>query len=166
MINVFVKEKFFLKPFSDYLTDSPELEDFFNEHEEYIELQDFIKEENLIDSLKHIERNINPPTIFDNKSVNIMSIHKSKGLQTDHVFILGLTEGVIPNDARGLDSLEAYRRLLFVGMSRSLKTLHLISTVGWEGKYVNKVDKSKFKYNYVKKLWYGKTSRFIEEIHT
>jgi len=146
------------------LVNRPDIEDFFNEHEEYLELKEFIDMGKLVESLKKIERKINPRKVFDPKSVNIMSIHKSKGLQADHVFILGLTEGVIPNETTGLDSIEAQRRLFFVGMSRSLKTLHLISTVAWKGKYVNKVDKKQFKFNYRKKLWLGKSSRFIEEI--
>jgi superfamily I DNA/RNA helicase len=93
-----------------------------------------------------------------------MSIHKSKGLQADYVFIIGLNEGVIPNDIRGIDTIEAQRRLLFVGMTRALKRLFMISTVEWEGKYVHKVDKSQFKYKCVKKLYYGKTSRFVGEM--
>lgn len=49
-------------------------------------------------------------------------------------------------------------------MSRALKALYLNSTVSWDGKYVNKVDKKQFKYRYQDKAWNGKTSRFIEEI--
>ena len=79
-------------------------------------------------------------------------------------FITGLNEGVIPNKVRGTDTIEAQRRLLFVGMTRALKRLYMISTVEWEGRFVNKVDKSQFVYNYWKKKYYGKTSRFVEEM--
>lgn len=157
-------DKYFPKPYSNYLTSSIPISDFFSQHSEFQEFKEHIDEEDVIDSLNSLERNINPILSFREDSVNIMSIHKSKGLQADYVFIIGLNEGVIPNDIRGIDTIEAQRRLLFVGMTITLKRLFMISTVEWEGKYVHKVDKSQFKYKYVKKLYYGKTSRFVGEM--
>lgn len=103
---------------------------------------------------------------FDNdpSKVKIMSIHKSKGLQADYVFIVGLVDGILPNGGRGIDSIEAQRRVFFVGMSRARKQLFLISTVYWDGKYVHKVDKSRFKYDYRKKAYKGQTSLFVREL--
>lgn len=103
---------------------------------------------------------------FDNdpSKVKIMSIHKSKGLQADYVFIVGLVDGILPNGGRGIDSIEAQRRVFFVGMSRAKKQLFLISTVYWNGKYVHKVDKSRFKYDYRKKAYKGQTSLFVREL--
>ncbi len=101
---------------------------------------------------------------FEQGKVNLMSIHKSKGLQADYVFITGLVSGILPNETKGIDTMEAQRRLLYVGMTRTLKSLHLISTVEWDGKDVHKVDISQFQYNFTKKKWRGKTSKFIEDI--
>ncbi|MEN9582492.1 MAG: hypothetical protein RL641_446 [Candidatus Parcubacteria bacterium] len=98
------------------------------------------------------------------KNVSIMSIHKSKGLGAEHVFIIGLVEGIIPNRARGNDTIESQRRLFYVGMTRAKKHLHLISSVNLEGKYVNKVNKEDFKFDVGTKTWKGKASRFIEEL--
>jgi superfamily I DNA/RNA helicase len=100
------------------------------------------------------------------KQVNIMSIHKSKGLGADHVFMIGLIEGIIPNVARGNDTIENQRRLFYVGMTRAKKNLHLISSINIEGKYVNTVNKNDFRFDIRSKLWKGKASRFIEEINT
>lgn len=99
------------------------------------------------------------------KQVNIMSIHKSKGLGADHVFMIGLIEGIIPNVAKGNDTIENQRRLFYVGMTRAKKNLHLISSINIEGKYVNTVNKNDFKFDVRSKLWKGKASRFIEEIN-
>lgn len=99
------------------------------------------------------------------KQVNIMSIHKSKGLGADHVFMVGLIEGIIPNRGKGNDSIESQRRLFYVGMTRSKKTLHLISSINIEGKYVNTVNKEDFQFDFRSRLWKGKSSRFIEEIN-
>ncbi|MDO8549841.1 MAG: 3'-5' exonuclease, partial [Ignavibacteria bacterium] len=132
---------------------------------DFLLFQEHIDLDNLGSSVDNLEKFIRPKITFDPSTVNIMSIHKSKGLQADYVFIYGLIDGIIPNVTDGIDSIEAYRRLLFVGMTRAKKRLYLISTVEWEGKYVNKVDKSQFRFNGRKKKWYGRTSRFINELN-
>jgi len=99
------------------------------------------------------------------KRVSIMSIHKSKGLGAEHVFMVGLIEGIIPNRAKGNDTIESQRRLFYVGMTRAKKDLHLISSINLEGKYVNKVNKDDFKFDTRSRLWKGKASRFVEEIN-
>jgi len=115
-------------------------------------------------NLERLEPLISPPTRFDQNKINVMSIHKSKGLQADYVFILGLVDGILPSEVAGIDSIEAQRRVLFVGMSRAKNKLYLISTVLWDGKYVHKVDKSKFRYDYRRKKWCGQTSLFVNEL--
>lgn len=99
------------------------------------------------------------------KRVNIMSIHKSKGLGADHVFIIGLVEGILPNRGEGNDTIESQRRLFYVGMTIAKKDLHLISSIDLEGKYVNTVNKADFRFDVRSRLWKGKASRFIEEIN-
>lgn len=99
------------------------------------------------------------------KRVNIMSIHKSKWLGADHVFIIGLVEGILPNRGEGNDTIESQRRLFYVGMTIAKKDLHLISSIDLEGKYVNTVNKADFRFDVRSRLWKGKASRFIEEIN-
>ena len=96
--------------------------------------------------------------------VNVMTIHKSKGLDADHVFMIGLTEGIIPNRKQGADQLEGYRRQFYVGMTRAKKHLFLISNYLIEGKYVNRVNKDDFKYSIKDKQWHGRSSSFIQEL--
>jgi superfamily I DNA/RNA helicase len=57
--------------------------------------------------------------------VRIMSLHKSKGLSANVVIIAGCVEGVMPRqrqddmtDAEYAESIEEYRRLFFVGVTR------------------------------------------------
>jgi superfamily I DNA/RNA helicase len=94
-----------------------------------------------------------------------MSIHKSKGLGAEHVFMIGLIEGIIPNKAEGNDTIEGQRRLFYVGMTRAKKSLHLISSINLEGRHVNTVNKPDFKFDFRSRQWKGKASRFIEEIN-
>ena len=57
-------------------------------------------------------------------SIYMMSIHASKGLEFDHVFIIGLEEGFLPLVGDGSD-LEEERRLGYVSFTRAKETLTL-----------------------------------------
>lgn len=59
--------------------------------------------------------------------VSIMTIHASKGLEFDHVFVAGLEEGVLPFTLfeRNEAIVDEERRLLFVAMTRARVGLHL-----------------------------------------
>jgi len=61
------------------------------------------------------------------ESVSVMTLHMSKGLEFDHVFILGLEEGLLPH-SRSMDTsqeIEEERRLLYVGITRARKEVTL-----------------------------------------
>ncbi|MCH7928863.1 MAG: ATP-dependent helicase [Candidatus Dadabacteria bacterium] len=160
----FKDEKILISPFVDYLLEQPKISDFLQNHMEYQNLLDQETEEEMISAIPKLATILFPNPEFSNDAVNLMSIYKSKGLQAQHVIITDINEGVLPNDTSGIDTIESQRRLLFVGMTRTQKTLYLISTVKWEGKYVHKVDKSKFEYKFWEKSYYSKTSRFIDEM--
>jgi len=57
-------------------------------------------------------------------SIYMMSIHASKGLEFEHVFIIGLEEGFLPLVGDGSD-LEEERRLGYVSMTRAKDALTL-----------------------------------------
>lgn len=114
-------------------------------------------EEKLEKMFKEIEE-------IEEKNIKIMSIHKSKGLGADHVFMIGLNEGILPNKTRGNDSIESQRRLFYVGITRVKKQLFLYSNVQIEGRHANKVNKDDFKYDYRNRIWNGKSSSFISEL--
>lgn len=62
-----------------------------------------------------------------NQAVNLMTLHSSKGLEFEVIFIVGLEEGLLPH-SRSLDDLEQLeeeRRLCYVGMTRAKKRLFL-----------------------------------------
>ncbi|NMM06088.1 UvrD-helicase domain-containing protein [Polaromonas sp.] len=60
-------------------------------------------------------------------AVQLMTVHSSKGLEFDCVFISGLEEGLFPheNSMSDQDGLEEERRLMYVAITRARKRLYL-----------------------------------------
>lgn len=60
-------------------------------------------------------------------TVKLMTLHNSKGLEFNTVFLVGLEEGLFPhlNAQEDLESLEEERRLFYVGMTRAKRHLFL-----------------------------------------
>ena len=69
---------------------------------------------------------------FDDKpGVTLITLHSTKGLEFDHVFLTGLEEGICPhgralNEEKGV---EEERRLVYVGMTRARMSLTLSRAV-------------------------------------
>ena len=64
---------------------------------------------------------------IDERSISIMSIHASKGLEFDYLFVIGLEEGFFPLVGDGCD-IEEERRLGYVAITRAKKELTLSSS--------------------------------------
>ena len=64
----------------------------------------------------------------ESSKVSLMTMHAAKGLEFDHVFIIGLEDGILPHE-RSLggddEELEEERRLFFVGITRARKQLQI-----------------------------------------
>jgi DNA helicase II / ATP-dependent DNA helicase PcrA len=87
-----------------------------------------------------------------NKALTLSTIHSAKGLEWEHVYLIDLVEGIIPEketikaDKEGQkDALEEERRLFYVGMTRAKKQLTLCSMNDYHKKRV-------------------KASRFVREV--
>lgn len=62
------------------------------------------------------------------KGVVLTTMHSSKGLEFEAVFVTGLVEGIIPNDrAKSTDEIEEERRLFYVAVTRAKSYLFLSS---------------------------------------
>lgn len=67
----------------------------------------------------------------DEDAVKLMTIHAAKGLEFDHVFLIGMNEGVFPSDrVKTFEAMEEERRLAFVAMTRARRTLTLTEADG------------------------------------
>lgn len=63
----------------------------------------------------------------DLSSIKLMTLHNSKGLEFECVFIVGLEEDLFPhvNSKNSTDEIEEERRLFYVGMTRAKKHLYI-----------------------------------------
>jgi DNA helicase-2/ATP-dependent DNA helicase PcrA len=119
-----LEETFRLKDI--YIGMPDEVERVLNMDEFYGLFRDFVK--NSPDS--SLDEFLNELTLqseqdqVEGESIYMMSIHASKGLEFDHIFIIGLEEGFLPLVGDGSD-LEEERRLGYVSFTRAKDTLTL-----------------------------------------
>lgn len=84
-------------------------------------------------------------------AIQLMTVHASKGLEFDHVFITGMEEGIFPhsNSLQREQDIEEERRLMYVAITRARKELTVCLAI----------ERSQFG-----KVESNKPSRFIKEI--
>lgn len=93
-----------------------------NTSENYKTLEEFI---NYITIIKiNNEQNLE-----DTSKVWIMTMHASKGLEFDIVFVSRIQQGIIPHFKVKEEEKEEERRLLYVAMSRAKEKLYLSTTI-------------------------------------
>jgi DNA helicase II / ATP-dependent DNA helicase PcrA len=82
----------------------------------------------LIDYLQQIAL-FSDADAFDPTSgrVALMTLHAAKGLEFEHVFIVGLEQNILPHERSNVnpEDLEEERRLFFVGITRAKKGLQI-----------------------------------------
>ena len=119
-----LEEKFKLKEIYKNLAD--ESERVANMDEFYGLFRDFIKqspEATLDEFLNELTLQSDQDEV-EGESIYIMSIHASKGLEFEHLFIIGMEEGFLPLIGDGSDT-EEERRLGYVAFTRAKDTLTL-----------------------------------------
>lgn len=153
--------------FAEYVVERAEIKEMYNTNSEedidrkgnINQLLQFIKDyeylnddANLADYLESVTLQSDLSEEDQNEnSVSISTIHASKGLEFDYVFLIGLEDGKFPL-SRALDNadeLEEERRLMYVGITRARKKLYLTRA------------KSRYMYGERKE---SLTSRFVKEM--
>ena len=93
----------------------------FEEKEGLISLEDFLLEISLVSDVEEYKD--------DPNRISLMTVHSVKGLEFDHVFVVGMEEGLFPhmNSLMENVALEEERRLCYVAITRARDDLHLVN---------------------------------------
>ena len=115
--------------YSQVLKNKKDLENE-NRLENIKELLNAMKEfDNLESFLEHVALATSIDKNWEGQKVNLMTIHASKGLEFDVVFLPGWEEGLFPHqksiEEKGEKGLEEERRLAYVGITRAKKLVNI-----------------------------------------
>ena len=93
----------------------------FEEREGLVSLEDFLLEISLISDVEDYKD--------DPNRISLMTVHSVKGLEFNHVFVIGMEEGLFPhiNSLMENSELEEERRLCYVAITRAKDDLHLVN---------------------------------------
>ncbi|MGM7720527.1 ATP-dependent helicase [Metabacillus sp. Hm71] len=95
-------------------------------------LKTFVKGNDLEQFINYVYSN-NTKKKSKKNSVKLMSVHSSKGLEWNNVFVIGIEDGKFPHDK---SDIAEEARLFYVAVTRSKENLYL-SQIGNESKFVN-----------------------------
>ncbi len=139
--------------YSQMLKDKKDLENE-NRLENIKELLNAMKEfDNLESFLEHVALATSIDQNWEGQKVNLMTMHSSKGLEFDVVFLPGWEEGLFPHqksmEEKGQSGLEEERRLAYVGITRAKKIAHVSFSMNrfYQGDWIDSI-----------------SSRFIDEL--
>ena len=87
-----------------------------------VSLSEFLDEISLVSDVEEHKDNVDV--------VTLMTVHSAKGLEFNHIFIIGLEEGIFPHSMclYSNDEIEEERRLCYVAITRAKEDLTIINT--------------------------------------
>ena len=109
--------------------------------------------DNLESFLEHVSLASSIDNDWDGEKVNLMTMHASKGLEFDTVFLPGWEEGLFPHqksiDEKGQKGLEEERRLAYVGITRAKYEVYISFSLNrfYQGDWIDSI-----------------SSRFVDEL--
>ena len=129
VLDQFLKDIGFYKALEDGEDQDDRIE---NVHALIDDVRTYLKnnpESNFEEYLQNIALMTSQDEITGDNNVSLMTVHTAKGLEFDYVFVMGLNDGVFPNqraiNERDKDGLEEERRLAYVAFTRAKKQLYL-----------------------------------------
>ena len=139
--------------YSEMLKNKKDLENE-NRLENIKELLNAMKEfDNLESFLEHVSLATSLDQDWESEKINLMTLHASKGLEFDVVYLPGWEEGLFPHqrsiEEKGENGLEEERRLAYVGITRAKKIAKISFSMNrfYQGDWMNSM-----------------ASRFIDEL--
>ena len=147
-----------------------------NRLENIKELLNAMKEfDNLESFLEHVSLATSIDNDWDGEKVNLMTMHSSKGLEFDTVFLPGWEEGLFPHqksiDEKGQKGREEERRLAYVGITRAKHEVYISFSLNrfYQGDWIDSISSrfvDELPEKYIKKINnYDKTEDEIFEFN-
>ena len=153
--------------YSEMLKNKKDLENE-NRLENIKELLNAMKEfDNLENFLEHVALATSLDQNWQSEKVNLMTMHSSKGLEFDVVFLPGWEEGLFPHqksiEEKGENGLEEERRLAYVGITRAKKIAKISFAMNrfYQGDWIDSMA-SRF-IDELPEEYVNKSNNFIEE---
>ena len=118
----------------------------FEEREGLVSLEEFLLEISLVSDVEEYKD--------DPNRISLMTVHSVKGLEFNHVFVIGLEEGIFPHMNSLMESheVEEERRLMYVAITRAKDDLYLVNArrrtlfgkeqINPVSRFLNEIDKS------------------------
>ncbi|MBR1937324.1 MAG: UvrD-helicase domain-containing protein [Bacilli bacterium] len=118
----------------------------FEEREGLVSLEEFLLEISLVSDVEEYKD--------DPNRISLMTVHSVKGLEYNHVFVIGLEEGIFPhmNSLMENHEVEEERRLMYVAITRAKDDLYLVNArrrtlfgkeqINPVSRFLNEIDKS------------------------
>jgi len=113
-------------------------EDFTDRMNSINVIKSFIRGNDLEKFLEYVDENAikKNKSKKDNNAIKLMTIHASKGLEFENVFLIGIEDGKFPHKK---SSLVDEARLFYVGCTRAKDNLYL-SQIGYDNQFINEYE--------------------------
>lgn len=133
--DLYLTDKYGIVQAKELLQIADEFQEFVRQFTSYEEVKYYISEyENMLSRQKEAAQNISHEC---KKGIELLTMHASKGLEYDSVYLPGCTEGKIPSQKAATEAdLEEERRMFYVAMTRAKNNLYISATKGKTGKDV------------------------------
>lgn len=98
------------------------------------ELESGRKPEDILDELSLLGEGKNQTERDQTNTVNLMTIHASKGMEFPYVYIPGLDADTTPGESEDFDDIEEERRAIYVAITRAMEKLtmsYAVEKVKW-----------------------------------
>ena len=134
----FLREKYGVDKAEELLRIAIEFQEISKRFQTYAELNDYISQydETVQTSQENrAEKSDSPEQNTAGTGIRLMTMHASKGLEFDTVYLPGCQEGKIPSaKSQTQEEIEEERRMFYVAMTRAKKELHVTAHKGKSGK--------------------------------
>jgi DNA helicase-2/ATP-dependent DNA helicase PcrA len=131
--DAYLTEKYGMLQAKEYLQTADEFQEFVRRFPSYDALRRYKNEYE--EMLKRQEESAKRKGEDEAKGIELITMHASKGLEYDNVFLPGCVEGSVPSKKAESDAdIEEERRMFYVAMTRAKKCLYISAVKGKTGK--------------------------------